>query len=93
MIIKTIVVIAFILIIISLGSALLHLVKHKSDEDSKKTVKALTFRIALSVALFVFIYIMIATGLYTPHGIGARIHAQKPAASPLPAPQNKPGPN
>lgn len=93
MIIKTIVVIAFILIIISLGSALLHLVKHKSDEDSKKTVKALTFRIALSLLLFVFVYIMIATGLYTPHGIGVRMHAQKSAASNAPAPQNKPGSN
>jgi uncharacterized membrane protein len=88
MIIKTIVVIAFILIIISLGSALLHLVKHKSDEDSKKTVKALTFRITLSLVLFVFVYVMIATGLYTPHGIGVRMHAPKPPASTEPAPQN-----
>jgi DMSO reductase anchor subunit len=93
MIIKTIVVIAFILIIISLGSALLHLVKHKNDEDSKKTVNALTFRIALSLLLFVFVYIMIATGLYTPHGIGVRMHAQKSAAATAPAPQNKPGSN
>lgn len=93
MIIKTIVIIAFILIIISLGSALLHLVKHKSDEDSKKTVQALTFRIALSLALFVFVYVMIATGLYTPHGIGVRMHAQKPAAPVAPAPQNTPAPN
>ncbi|WP_374088298.1 twin transmembrane helix small protein [Methylomicrobium lacus] len=88
MIIKTIVIIAFILIIISLGSALLHLVKHRSDEDSKKTVRALTFRITLSVVLFVFVYIMIATGLYTPHGIGVRMHAPKPAASTAPAPPN-----
>jgi uncharacterized membrane protein len=88
MIIKTIVVLAFILIIISLGSALLHLVKHKSDEDSKKTVRALTFRIALSLVLFVFVYVMIATGLYTPQGIGIRMHAPKP-----PAPQNMPPSN
>ncbi len=86
MIIKTIVIIAFILIIISLGSALLHLVKHKSGEDSKKTVRALTFRITLSVVLFIFVFIMIATGLYTPHGIGVRMHAPKPAASASPAP-------
>lgn len=82
MIIKTLVIIAFISIIISLGSALLHLVKHKTDEDSKKTVKALTFRIALSVVLFIFVFIMIATGLYTPHGIGVRMHAPKTPASP-----------
>ena len=77
MIIKSFVVIAFILIIISLGSALLHLVKHKSHEDSKKTVKALTFRITLSIILFIFVFIMIATGLYTPHGIGVRMHTPK----------------
>jgi len=93
MIIKTIVTIAFILIIISLGSALLHLVKHRSDEDSKKTVRALTFRISLSLVLFIFVYIMIATGLYTPHGIGTRMHAPKPAASAAPAPQNTPESN
>jgi uncharacterized membrane protein len=93
MIIKTIVIIAFILIIISLGSALLHLVKHKSDEDSKKTVKALTFRITLSLVLFVFVYVMIATGLYTPHGIGVRMHAPKPAVPAAPAPQNTPATN
>jgi uncharacterized membrane protein len=93
MIIKFIVVIAFILIIISLGSALLHLVKHKSDEDSQKTVKALTFRIALSLLLFIFVYVMIATGLYTPHGIGVRMHAPKPASSAAPAPENTPPSN
>ncbi|MGJ0483896.1 MAG: twin transmembrane helix small protein [Methylomicrobium sp.] len=86
MIIKTIVIIAFILIIISLGSALLHVVKHKSDEDSKKTVRALTFRITLSLVLFAFVYVMIATGLYTPHGIGVRMHASKPTAPAAPAP-------
>jgi Na+/H+ antiporter NhaC len=81
MIIKTLVVFAFILIILSLGSALIHLVRHKTDEDSKKTVKALTFRISLSVILFIFVYVMIATGMYTPHGIGVRMHAPKPAAN------------
>jgi len=94
MIIKTIVIIAFILIILSLGSALLHLVKHKGNEDSKKTVKALTFRIALSVVLFIFVFIMIATGLYTPQGIGVRMHAAKPAAgTTAPVPQNNPAAN
>ncbi len=79
MIIKTIVIIAFILIIISLGSALFHLVKHKTEEQSEKTVKALTFRIALSLVLFIFIFIALATGMFTPHGIGARMH-QAPTA-------------
>lgn len=76
MIIKSIVIIAFILIIISLGSALFHLVKHKTLEQSEKTVKALTFRIALSIVLFIFIFIAFATGMFTPHGLGARMQTQ-----------------
>ena len=76
MIIKSIVIIAFILILISLGSALFHLVKHKTQEQSEKTVKALTFRITLSIVLFIFIFIAFATGMFTPHGLGVRIHPQ-----------------
>jgi heme/copper-type cytochrome/quinol oxidase subunit 2 len=77
MIIQSIVIIAFLLIIISLGSALYHLVKYKSQENSEKTAKALTVRISLSVILFIFVFIMIATGLYKPHGIGTRMHLKK----------------
>jgi hypothetical protein len=79
MIIKSIIIIAFILIIVSLGSALFHLVNPKSEEQSKKTVKALTFRIAISLLLFIFIFIAVATGLFEPHGLGAKIHMQQPA--------------
>ena len=74
MIIKSIVIIAFILIIISLGNALFHLVKHKDQEESQKTVKALTFRITLSILLFIFIFIALITGMFTPHGLGTRLH-------------------
>jgi uncharacterized membrane protein len=80
--IKTIVIIAFILIIISLGSALFHLVQSKtgeqSEEQAKKTVKALTVRITLSLILFIFVFIMVATGLYKPQGIGAGMVMHKP---------------
>lgn len=79
--IKIIVIIAFILIIISLGSALFHLIQHKTEEQSEKTVKSLTFRIALSLVLFVFVFIMVATGLYKPQGIGAGMQMQKPIAT------------
>jgi uncharacterized membrane protein YidH (DUF202 family) len=78
MIIKTIVIIAFTLIIISLGSALFHLVKHRKQEQSEKTVKALTFRITLSLLLFIFLFIAFATGLLKPHGLGVQMHMQKP---------------
>jgi cytochrome c biogenesis factor len=80
--IKTIVIIAFILIIISLGSALFHLFQSKtgeqSEEQAKKTVKALTLRITLSMILFIFVFIMVATGLYKPQGIGAGMVMHKP---------------
>jgi cytochrome c biogenesis factor len=79
--IKIIVILAFILIIISLGSALLHLIRPKSEEESEKTVKALTFRIVLSLVLFIFVFIMVATGLYKPQGIGAGMLMQKPVAT------------
>ncbi len=79
MIIKSIIIIAFILILISLGSALFHLVTHKTQEQSEKTVKALTFRITLSIILFIFVFIALATGMFTPHGLGTRMH-QMPMA-------------
>lgn len=78
MIIKAIFVIAFLLIIISLGSALFHIVKQK-DEPSDKAVKALTVRITLSIALFIFLFLAIAFGFLKPHGIGSAMHAKKPA--------------
>ena len=77
--IKAIVVIAFVLIIISLGLALFSLVTHKPEEQSKKTVKALTFRITLSIILFIFVFIAIATGILKPHGIGAKLQMKKSA--------------
>ena len=82
MIIKTVIILAFILIIISLGSALFHLVKHKGQEQSEKTVKALTFRITLSLVLFIFIFIAVITGIFKPHGLGVQMHTPKtsPAA-------------
>jgi cytochrome bd-type quinol oxidase subunit 2 len=54
-------------ILFSLGSALFHLMTDKGD--SKKMVRALTLRVALSVALFLMLIIAWAVGLITPHGI------------------------
>lgn len=50
---RIIVGIAFAGIIISLGSALFYLMKDKSG--TRRTVNALTVRIGLSVALFLFV--------------------------------------
>lgn len=74
MILKSIVLISFLLILISLGSALFHLVKHK--DESEKTAKALTYRITLSLILFILVFIAFATGLVKPSGLGTVIHKQ-----------------
>jgi len=79
MIIKSVVIIAFILIIISLGSALFHLVNRKNLEHSEKTAKALTFRITLSILLFIFVFILVVTGVFKPQGLGVKMHMQQPA--------------
>lgn len=65
--IKLVILLAFAGILLSLGSAMFYLVKDKGDSD--RTLRALTFRIGLSVGLFVFIMVLIATGAITPHGV------------------------
>ena len=65
--IKFVILLAFAGILLSLGSALLFLVRDKGD--SNRTLRALTFRIGLSVGLFVFIMILAATGVIKPHGL------------------------
>ncbi len=64
---KTFVVFVLLLIVMSLGSALFYLLRDKSQ--STRTVKALTFRIGLSLALFFLLLIAYYIGLITPHGI------------------------
>lgn len=71
---KIVAVVIFIAIVASLGSALFHLVKHGSEEQSRKTAKALTFRIGLSLALFILLFVAFASGLFKPSGIGSRIN-------------------
>jgi cytochrome bd-type quinol oxidase subunit 2 len=64
---KVVVVCALLAIVASLGTALFHLSSGKGD--SKKMVRALTVRVALSVALFVLILLGWRLGLVTPHGV------------------------
>lgn len=66
--IKILIVATLIAIIVSLGSGLFHLVNDKGE--SKKMVNALTVRIALSVLLFVLLFIAWSQGMISPHGIG-----------------------
>jgi succinate dehydrogenase/fumarate reductase cytochrome b subunit len=66
--IKVLIVACLIAIVVSLGSGLFHLVNDKGE--SKKMVRALTLRIALSVALFVLLFIAWSQGMIEPHGLG-----------------------
>ncbi len=66
--IKILIVACLLGIIASLGNGLFHLVKDKGD--SKRMVNALTIRIALSVALFILLFIAWRQGLIQPHGVG-----------------------
>ncbi|MFJ3057743.1 twin transmembrane helix small protein [Herbaspirillum sp. NPDC087042] len=64
---KIIVAIAFVLILASLASALLFLMRDKGK--SNRTVQALTLRVGFSVALFLFILLSYKLGWIQPTGI------------------------
>lgn len=71
---KILIILVFLTILFSLGSALYHLIVHK--ESSAKTVKALTYRISISMVLFILLAIAFMTGLIQPTGIGMNIQMQ-----------------
>ena len=60
---KLIVIITLLVILGSMGSALFFLMK---DDDSDRMVKALTWRVALSVSLFGFLMIGHYIGWFQP---------------------------
>jgi hypothetical protein len=70
---KYLIIVMLVLIIGSLGKALFHLsssaaVSPAEQRDaSRKMVKALTWRIGLSVALFVLLMVAYYNGWITPH--------------------------
>jgi succinate dehydrogenase/fumarate reductase cytochrome b subunit len=65
---KILVAIAFLAVIVyNLGAGLYYMMVDKGGSD--RMVKALTRRIALSVALILLVLIGIATGVVEPHGV------------------------
>lgn len=66
--IKTLIIATLIGIIISLGHALFSMTS--GPTDNKRMVQALTWRIALSVGLFILLLAGWYVGALTPHGIG-----------------------
>ena len=64
---KILIIVIFLGIIGSLGSALFFLIKDKGQ--STRTLRALTIRIAVSIALFALLFVLWGLGLISPHGI------------------------
>lgn len=66
---KTLVIVAFLALIVwNLGAGLYYLLVDKGQ--SRRTVNALTRRIALSVALILLVILSIYMGWIKPHGVG-----------------------
>jgi hypothetical protein len=67
MLVKVVIIAMLVGIVLSLGSALRHLVRE--PHGSTRMVKALSWRIGLSLALFLLLFVGFATGVIEPHGI------------------------
>ena len=65
---ELLVIATLVAIVISLGHALFSMTS--GPTDSKRMVRALTIRVALSIALFAFLMIGWYFGLIEPHGMG-----------------------
>jgi len=65
---KLVVIGTLIAIVVSLGKALFHL--SSGQGDSNRTIRALTWRIALSVGLLMLMLFAAHQGWIAPHGIG-----------------------
>lgn len=63
---KILIVVLLLLIIASLGSALVYMFR---GTDPQRTARALTIRIGLSVGLFVLLMVFYKIGWITPHGV------------------------
>lgn len=67
MIFKILIVLLLFIVIFSLGQALFYLIKDEGKSD--RMVKALSWRIGLSVFIFLLLLIGQAVGLIQPHGL------------------------
>jgi hypothetical protein len=64
---KTLIVLGLVAIVVSLGASLIHL--GRGEGKSRRMVNALSVRMALSVLLFVLLFIAWRSGLIQPHGL------------------------
>lgn len=64
---KVIIISLLLFVLISLGQALMYLIK--DDGRSDRVVKALTWRIGVSVLIFILLLLGSVFGLIQPHGL------------------------
>lgn len=69
MLVKIIIVIFLIAIMYSLASGLYYLARQRNKSDSIRVVKALTWRISLSLLLLVLLFIAYVFGLIKSHSV------------------------
>jgi putative copper export protein len=65
---KLLIFVFLVAIVWNLGAGLYYMMTDKGKTD--RTVKALTWRIGLSVALILLVILGIWTGVIEPHGVG-----------------------
>jgi hypothetical protein len=70
MLVKLIIILFLLGIVASLFSGLYFLLKDPSTADNRRTVRALTIRVALSIALALFLVLSYFMGWIHPHGVG-----------------------
>ena len=68
MAVKLLIVLFMVVIVYNLGAGLFYMMTDKGKTD--RTVRALTWRIGLSVFLILLIIVGIATGVIKPHDLG-----------------------
>ena len=64
---KIVIILLFLAVLGSLASAMVFLVKDKGETN--RTAKALTYRISISVFIFVLLILAYFAGYIEPHGI------------------------
>lgn len=69
MLVKIIIILFLFIIMYSLGSALYYLTHERNQADADRVVKALSWRIGLSLLLFILLFVAYWLGLIQPHGI------------------------
>jgi hypothetical protein len=70
MLVKVIIVLFLLAILASLFSGLYFLLKDPSTADNRRTVRALTVRVALSIAFAAFLVLAYFMGWIHPHNVG-----------------------